>query len=125
MHIHNSEFAPRAVGPYAQAVRTGNLLFCSGQIPLDPETMTITGLTVQEQTARILDNLTAVLRPLDLTLDNVVKTTVFLTDMADFQAMNEVYAKRFGDHTPARSTIAVKALPLGALLEIEAIVETV
>jgi len=111
--------APKAIGPYAQAVKAGDLLYTAGQIPLDPATMTLVEGDIAAQTARVLDNLEAVLRGAGATLASVVKTTVFLADMKDFAAMNAVYAKRFGAHRPARSTVQVAALPAGARIEIE------
>ena len=111
--------APAAVGPYSPAVRAGDFLFCSGQIPLDPATGQMVAGGVAEQTARVLDNVTAVLAGSGLSLADVVKTTVFLATMDDFPAMNEVYAAYFGDQRPARSTIAVAGLPRNALVEIE------
>jgi 2-iminobutanoate/2-iminopropanoate deaminase len=113
--------APAAIGPYSQAVRSGDLVFCSGQIPLDPLTGELVEGGVGSQTARALANLAAVLAAADLKLANVVKTTVFLVSMDDFPAMNEVYAASFEADPPARSTVAVAALPKGALVEIEAI----
>ncbi len=123
MESHFIEGAPEAIGPYCHAIRTGNLIFCSGQTPLDPETMQIVGATIEEQTERVLKNLSIVLKGLGLSLQNVVKTTVFLKDMDDFQGMNGVYAKTFGEHRPARTTIAVRQNPLDALVEIECIAE--
>ena len=113
--------APKAVGPYSHAVVVGELVFCSGQIPLDPATSELVTGDVAAQTNRILDNLAAVLAAAGSALDRVVKTTVFLADIGDFTAMNEAYAKRFGDHRPARSTIGVAALPRGARIEIECV----
>lgn len=113
--------APRAIGPYSQAVVTGDLLFASGQIPLDPATGELAGGGVEAAADRIFDNLEAVLREAGLGLVDVVKTTVFLTRMEDFPLMNGVYARRFGEHRPARSTVAVAALPKGAVLEIDLI----
>jgi 2-iminobutanoate/2-iminopropanoate deaminase len=113
--------APAAIGPYSQAVRSGSLVFCSGQIPLDPATGQLVEGGIEAQTAQVLDNLTAVLAAAGLTLGDVVKTTVFLVSMDDFPAMNEVYARYFDEDPPARSTIAVAALPKGARVEIEAI----
>jgi 2-iminobutanoate/2-iminopropanoate deaminase len=113
--------APAAIGPYSQAVRSGPFLFCSGQIPLDPGTGQLVEGGIEAQTARGLDNLTALLAAGGLTLDDVVKTTVFLVSMDDFPAMNEVYARYFDEDPPARSTIGVAALPKGARFEIEAI----
>jgi 2-iminobutanoate/2-iminopropanoate deaminase len=113
--------APAAIGPYSQAVRSGSLVFCSGQIPLDPATGQLVEGGIEAQTARVLDNLTAVLAAAGLTLGDVVKTTVFLVSMDDFPALNEVYARYFEEDPPARSTIGVAALPKGALVEIEAV----
>lgn len=113
--------APAAIGPYAQAVRHGPLLFCSGQLALDPTTMHLVGATAAEQTDQVLRNLAAVLAQAGLPLAAVVKTTVFLKDMNDFPAMNEVYARAFGAHKPARSTVQVARLPKDALVEIDCI----
>ncbi len=123
MKIHNIEGAPAAIGPYAHAIQSGNLVFCSGQTPLDPETMQLVGDTIEAQTERVLENLATVLGGLGLTLQNIVKTTVFLESMDDFAGMNATYARIFAGHTPARSTIAVRQNPLGALVEIECIAE--
>ncbi len=112
--------APKAVGPYSQAVAVGNMLFCSGQIPLQPATGALLQGDVTEQTTLVLENLGAVLRANQMTYANVVKTTVFLTDLGDFAAMNDVYALYFPSNQPARSTIQVAALPKGARVEIEA-----
>ena len=113
--------APAAIGPYSQAVRTGAMIFCAGQVPLDPKTGQIVSEDISEQTRRVLDNLTAVLKAEGLTMANVVKTTVFLTDFGDFPKMNEVYATYFTDQPPARSTVGVSTLPKNARVEIEAI----
>lgn len=113
--------APRAIGPYAQAVVCGDFLFLSGQVPIDPGTGELARGTVREEVDRVLDNLQAVLAAAGCGLDRVVKTTVYLTDLADFAAMNEAYARRFGEHRPARSTVQVAALPKGARVEIDAI----
>lgn len=113
--------APNAVGPYSHAVLAGDLVYCSGQVPLDPATSELVTGDIAAQTNRILDNLAAVLVAAGSGLARVVKTTVFLTDIGDFAAMNEVYAKRFGEHRPARSTVGVAALPRGARIEIECI----
>ena len=121
MRMHNVEGAPEAIGPYSQAVSIGKLVFCSGQTPLNPETMQIEGTEIQEQTRRVLKNIAIVLNGLGMTPDSVVKTTVYLKDMDDFQGMNKVYAGFFGQHKPARTTIAVNKLPLDALVEIECI----
>ncbi len=113
--------APQAIGPYSQGVVVNGLLFTAGQIPLDPATMTVVGGDIAAQTERVMQNLHAVLAGAGLTMDRVVKTTVFLQDMADFGAMNEVYARHFGTHRPARSTVAVGGLPRGVRVEIEMI----
>jgi 2-iminobutanoate/2-iminopropanoate deaminase len=111
--------APAAVGPYSQAIAVGDLLFCAGQIPLDPVTGDLVGPDVTAQTERVCQNIAAVLKANDFTFANVVKTTVFLTDLANFAAMNAVYAKYFTEPFPARSTIQVAGLPRGAQVEIE------
>ena len=123
MKIHSIDNAPEAIGPYAHATQSGNLVFCSGQTPLDPATMQLVGNTIEEQTERVLQNLSIVLEGLGLSLQNVVKTTVFLKSMDDFEGMNGVYAKTFEGHRPARSTIAIRENPLDALVEIECIAE--
>ena len=113
--------APRAIGPYSQAIRAGNLLFCSGQIPIDPTTGEFVSGGVAEQTEQVMRNLSAVLRAGQSSLKQVVKTTVFLADMDDFTAMNEVYGRFFGENTPARATVQAARLPRDAKVEIEAI----
>jgi 2-iminobutanoate/2-iminopropanoate deaminase len=113
--------APAAIGPYAQARREGDLVYCSGQIALDPATGSLVAGGVAAEARRVLENLSVVLRAAGGDLTSVVKTTVFLADMADFAAMNEVYAEFFRAPYPARSTVAVAALPRGAKVEIEAI----
>ncbi len=120
--IHVPE-APNAIGPYCHAMKVGNLLFCSGQTPLDPGTMTLVGTTIEEQTQRVLENLSIVLAGVGLTLKNIAKTTVYLKDMKDFQGMNTIYEKMFQEHKPSRTTIAIKQNPLDALVEIECIAE--
>ena len=119
--IVNTKKAPAAVGPYSQAVKVGKLVYTAGQIPLDPETGKMIEGDVQAQTERSLLNLQAVLKAAGSSLKNVVKTTVFLQDMADFGAMNEVYGRFFTKKPPARSAVEVAALPLGAQVEIEAV----
>ena len=113
--------APGAIGPYSQAVRTGGFLFCSGQIPLDPKSGQIVSGDIAAQTRRVMDNITAVLKAESLTFDHVVKTTIFLTNLGDFQTVNEIYGSYFKQDPPARSTIQVAALPKGANVEIEVI----
>jgi 2-iminobutanoate/2-iminopropanoate deaminase len=120
--ISTSE-APAAIGPYSQAVRSGRFLFCSGQIPLDPKSGQIVTGDIAAQTRRVLDNIAAVLRAEGLTFDNVVKTTVFLTDLSDFQTVNEIYGACFKNHPPARSTVQISALPKGAKVEIEVVAD--
>lgn len=115
--------APKAIGPYSAAIRVGNLLFCSGQTPVNPETMAIESRTIEEQTLRALENLEIVLRVESVGRENIVKTTVFLKNFADFPRMNAVYAEFFGNHKPARTTVEVSRLPLDALVEIECIAE--
>jgi len=113
--------APKAIGPYAQAIVSGDLVFCSGQIALDPKTGELIGGTVRDQTRRVLDNLSAVLKEAGTDLAHVVKTTVFLTELTDFGEMNAVYGEAFGSHTPARATVQVAGLPRGGRVEIECI----
>lgn len=113
--------APAAIGPYSQAIQVGNLVFASGQIPIDPATGSFVEGGVKEQARQSLTNVKAILEEAGLTLDNVVKTTVFLADMNDFADVNVVYAEFFAEPYPARSAVAVKTLPKGALLEIEVI----
>lgn len=118
--VLSSDRIPPAVGPYSQAVRAGELIFCSGVIGLDPETKKLVDGALEDEVRRVMDNLRTLLEDCGSSLDNVVKTTVFLVDMGQFQAMNGVYAQYFGDEPPARSTIEVAALPLGARVEVEA-----
>jgi 2-iminobutanoate/2-iminopropanoate deaminase len=119
--IVSTNEAPAAIGPYSQAVRSGRFLFCSGQIPLDPKSGQIVPGDIATQTRRVLDNIAAVLRAEGLTFDDVVKTTIFLTDLGDFQTVNEIYGSYFKQDPPARSTVQVSALPKGANVEIEVI----
>lgn len=121
LDVISSPSAPAAIGPYSQAIRAGNLLFCSGQIPLDPKTMQMVGVTAAEQADQVLKNLAAVLTAGGASMGHVVRTTIFLASMGDFAAVNEVYGKHFGAHKPARATVAVKELPKGALVEIDCI----
>ena len=113
--------APRAIGPYSQAVRAGNLVFASGQIPIDPATGEFIAGGIAEQTEQVLKNLTAVFEAAGIGMNQVVKTTVFLADMDDFTAMNEVYARFFKENPPARATVQAARLPRDARVEIEAI----
>lgn len=113
--------AAAPVGPYSHAVRVGDLLFCSGQIPLDPATGQLAGADIRAQTGRVLENIRLLLEDQKLTFAHVVKSTVFMTNLADFAAMNEVYARHFATAPPARSTVQVAALPRGASVEIEVV----
>ncbi|HEU4763201.1 MAG TPA: RidA family protein [Gemmatimonadales bacterium] len=113
--------APKAIGPYSQATVAGGMIFTAGQIALDPATMEVVPGGVAEQTDRVFRNLAAVLKAAGADLSKVVKTTVFLADMGDFAAMNEVYARHFGEHRPARSTVAAAGLPRGVRVEIEVV----
>jgi 2-iminobutanoate/2-iminopropanoate deaminase len=119
--ISHTDSAPKAIGPYSQATIHGGLVFTAGQVALDPVTMEVVPGGVAEQTERVFQNLRAVLESAGSGFDKVLKTSVFLVDMADFAAMNEVYAKHFGTHRPARSTVAVSGLPRGVRVEIDCI----
>ena len=123
--VIQTEKAPKAIGPYSQAIRTDAFIFTAGQIGLDPTTGELISGAVEEQTRQALSNLRNVIEAAGSNMDNVVKTTVFLKDMADFPKMNAIYAEFFGENPPARSTIAVAALPKGGLVEVEAVVLTV
>lgn len=116
-----TENAPGAIGPYSQAVKAGNMVFCSGQIPIDPATGEFVSEDAAEQTEQVLKNLSAVLEAAGTSLNNVVKTTVFLADMNDFAAMNEVYAKYFSENKPARATVQAARLPRDCRVEIECV----
>jgi 2-iminobutanoate/2-iminopropanoate deaminase len=119
--IISTEKAPGAIGPYSQAVKAGNMIFCSGQIPIDVATGEFVSEGVAEQTEQVLKNLAAVLDAAGATLNNVVKTSVFLADMNDFAAMNEVYGRYFSENKPARATVQAARLPRDARVEIECI----
>jgi len=119
--IISTESAPGAIGPYSQAVKVGGFVFCSGQIPIDPATGNFVSENVSEQTEQVLKNLSKVLEAAGTDLNNVVKTTVFLADMNDFTAMNEVYARYFNENKPARATVQAARLPRDARVEIECI----
>ncbi len=123
MHLEpvSTPDAPKAIGPYAQAIVAGDLVFTAGQIALDPATMEVVPGGVAEQTERVMRNLAAVLAAAGSDLSRVIKTTVFLADMADFGAMNEVYGRAFGAHRPARSTVAAAGLPRNVRVEIEVV----
>ena len=119
--IVTTDAAPKAIGPYSQAVWAGDYLFCAGQIPLDPASGSMVAGDIVEQTTRVLENIKGLLASQKLSFANVVKTTVFLSDMSNFAAMNEVYARYFSTNCPARSTVQVGRLPKDALVEIEVI----
>ncbi len=121
IEIVSTTSAPQAIGPYAQATVVGGMVYTAGQIALDPASMQVVPGGVPEQTVQVMKNLAAVLEAAGTSLSKVAKTTVFLVDMADFAAMNEVYGQAFGDHRPARSTVAVSGLPRGVRVEIECI----
>jgi 2-iminobutanoate/2-iminopropanoate deaminase len=124
-HIINTDKAPAPIGPYNQAVKSGHLIYTSGQIPIDPATGLIVPGGIREQSIQVLENLKAVLEEAGSTLDDAIKTTVFLADMADFPEFNTIYSEYFGeDNAPARSTVQVAALPIGALVEIELVAKT-
>lgn len=116
--------APAAIGPYSQAIQSGDWLFLSGQVPLDPATGKLVEGDIGAQTKQVMDNLEAVLHASGSSFDNVVKTTIYLVDLADFQAVNQVYGARFNASKPARATVQVAALPLGSRVEIDAIART-
>ena len=123
MEVISTKKAPAAIGPYSQAIQVGNLIYTSGQIPIDPATGVFADGGIKEQTRQSLTNVKAILEEVGLTMSNVVKTTVFMADMNDFADMNSVYAEFFTEPYPARSAVAVKTLPKGALVEIEVIAE--
>jgi 2-iminobutanoate/2-iminopropanoate deaminase len=123
MDIIKTTGAPEAIGPYSQAVAAGDFVFCSGQIPLDPTTMTLIGESAAEQTSQVLRNLSEVLKAAGSGPGKVIKTTVFLKDMNDFVEMNEIYATFFGNHKPARATVEVARLPKDVKVEIECIAQ--
>ncbi|MBQ2674602.1 MAG: RidA family protein [Prevotella sp.] len=123
MKVISTKKAPAAIGPYSQAIRIGNLVYTSGQIPIDPATGVFVEGGIKEQTRQSLTNVKAILEEAGLSMSNVVKTTVFMADMGDFADMNSVYAEFFTEPYPARSAVAVKTLPKGSLVEIEVIAE--
>lgn len=119
--ILHTDHAPKAVGPYSQAVQMGDFLFCSGQISIDPKTQEVFNGDIKQQTEMVLSNVEAVLKQANLNFSHIIKTTIFLTSMSDFALVNEIYAKRFPQNPPARSTVAVAGLPKGVNVEIEVI----
>jgi len=118
-----ADLAPKAIGPYSAAMQSGNLIFCSGQTPLNPQTMLIEGATASEQTTLVLTNLENVLKAAGSDRTKVLKTSVFLKNFADFEKMNQAYQAFFGDHKPARTTVEVSRLPKDALVEIDCVAE--
>ena len=125
MKVISTKKAPAAIGPYSQAIQVGNLVYTSGQIPIEPAIGAFVEGGIKEQTRQSLTNVKAILEEAGLSMSNVVKTTVFMADMNDFADMNAVYAEFFTEHYPARSAVAVKTPPKGALVEIEVIAEAV
>ena len=123
MKVINTKKAPAAIGPYSQAIQVGNLIYTSGQLPIDPATGAFPEGGIKEQTRQSLTNVKAILEEAGVSMSNVVKTTVFMADMGDFADMNGVYAEFFSEPFPARSAVAVKTLPKGALVEIEVVAE--
>jgi 2-iminobutanoate/2-iminopropanoate deaminase len=121
MKAISTDGAPAAIGPYSQAIRSGDLVFLSGQIPLDPKSGELVSGDITAETERVLDNLAAVLEASGCSFADVVKTTIYLVDLGDFQVVNQAYAKRFASSPPARATVQVSALPKGARVEIDAI----
>jgi 2-iminobutanoate/2-iminopropanoate deaminase len=121
MQIVHTDMGPKAIGPYSQAIIANGFVFTAGQIALDPATMEVVAGGIKDQTTRVMANLKAILEAAGSGMEKVVKTTIFLVDMTDFTAMNEVYGAAFGDHRPARSTVAVSTLPRGVRVEIEAV----
>jgi 2-iminobutanoate/2-iminopropanoate deaminase len=121
MNYVATEKAPKAIGPYSQAVRAGNVLYASGQIPIDPATGELIGGDFAAQARRVFANLAAVLEAAGTDFQHVVKATVYLTNLADFQTLNGIYAEQFGDHKPARSTVGVAQLPKGATVEVDVV----
>lgn len=119
--VIKTDKAPKAIGPYNQAILVNGMLFASGQIALSPNDGILVGTTIEEQTKQVFENIRAILDEAQMSFENVVKTTVFLSDMSNFQSMNEIYALYLSSDAPARSTVAVKDLPKGALVEIEII----
>lgn len=119
--IIKTSLAPQAIGPYSQAIMIDNILYTSGQIALDPATGKMVDDGIEEQTVRVMENLKAILEAAGMGFDNVIKTTVFITNMDDFQKVNEIYGKYFGENPPARSCVEVSRLPRNALVEIELI----
>ncbi len=121
MQMIETDKAPKAIGPYSQAVKCENLLFISGQIPIDPETQEMVKGGIEEQTKQVMENIKAIIEEAGINMEHIVKTTIFLKNLNDFQTVNEIYGSYFKEHKPARATIEVSNLPKGALIEIEAV----
>ncbi len=121
MQMIETDKAPKAIGAYSQAVKCENLLFVSGQIPIDPNTQEMIDGGIEEQTKRVMENIKAIVEEAGINMEHIVKTTIFLKNLNDFQTVNEIYGSYFKNHKPARSTVEVSNLPKGALIEIEAI----
>jgi len=121
MQMINTEKAPKAIGPYSQAIKFENLLFISGQIAINPQTNQLINGGIEEQTKQVMENIKAILQEAGLTFDNVIKTTIYLKDINDFVKVNEIYGSYFKEHKPARATVEVSRLPKDALIEIEVI----
>ncbi len=117
----STDKAPSAIGPYSQALKAGQFVFCSGQIGIDPATGKLIGVDIESQTRQVMQNLRRVLAAAKLDLSHVAKTTIFLVNLENFSSVNEIYGAEFGDHKPARATVQVAGLPLGALIEIECV----
>ena len=117
----STDKAPSAIGPYSQAVRAGQFVFCSGQIGIDPATGKLIGADIESQTRQVMQNLRSVLTAASLDFNHVAKSTIFLVNLEDFSSVNEIYGAEFGEHKPARATVQVAGLPLGALIEIECV----
>lgn len=122
--VMHTDYAPKAIGPYSQAIKVGSLMFCSGQVSINPINQEVFLGDIKTQTEMVLSNIEAILKTADMNFSNIVKTTIFLVDMADFATVNEIYGKRFLKDPPARSTVAVAGLPKGVRVEIEVIAHT-
>ena len=123
--VLHTDQAPKAIGPYSQAIKTGSLLFCSGQVSINPQNQEVFLGDIKQQTEMVLSNIDAILKKANMNFSNIVKTTIFLMDMADFATVNDIYGKRFPQDPPARSTVAVSGLPKGVRVEIEVIASDV
>lgn len=124
MGVVSTDAAPKAIGPYSQARKAGKLLFCSGQIGIDPQTGELVAVGIEAQTKQVMENIRQILLAADMTFDNVLKTTVFIADMSNFQSVNSIYGTYFANQLPARSCVEISALPKNALVEVEVIAST-